>query len=76
MAKGPVRLGVFVQLAGDGDDVTDASVPWPEDRPEVHFGTVTLTDLAGVSRGVGVAAVTLAAIIGFAAATRIEGARS
>ncbi len=43
LARGPVRLGVFVQLAGDGDDVTDASVAWPESRPEVPFGTVTLT---------------------------------
>ena len=43
LARGPVRLGVFVQLAGDGDDVTDASVAWPEDRPEIAFGTITLT---------------------------------
>ena len=43
LAKGPVQLGVFVQLAGDGDDVTDASVTWPEDRQEVRFGTITLT---------------------------------
>ena len=28
--SGPVRLGVFVQLVGDGDDVTDSSVPWPD----------------------------------------------
>ena len=43
LAQGPVRLGVFVQLAGDGDDVTDASVPWPESRAEIPFGTITLT---------------------------------
>src|SRR5437667_9372074 len=43
LARGPVRLGVFVQLAADGDDVTDASVPWPEGREEVPFGTITLT---------------------------------
>jgi catalase len=43
LARGPVRLDVFVQMAGDGDDVTDASVPWPADRPEVRFGTITLT---------------------------------
>ena len=30
-------------MAGDGDDVTDASVTWPEGRPEVPFGTITLT---------------------------------
>jgi catalase len=43
LAKEPVQLGVFVQLAAPGDDVTDASVPWPESRPEVPFGTITLT---------------------------------
>src|SRR5262249_14399097 len=43
LARGPARLGVFVQLAGAGDDVTDASVPWPEDRTELPFGTITLS---------------------------------
>jgi catalase len=43
LAKEPVQLGVFMQLAAPGDDVTDASVPWPESRPEVPFGTITLT---------------------------------
>ena len=43
LARAPARLGVFVQLAGDSDDVTDASVTWPEDRPEIAFGTITLT---------------------------------
>jgi catalase len=44
LASGPIRLGVHVQLASDGDDVTDSSVPWPEGRTEVPFGTITLTD--------------------------------
>jgi catalase len=43
LAKGPVKLGIFVQLAAPGDDVTDASTPWPESRTEIPFGTVTLT---------------------------------
>jgi catalase len=43
LARGPVRLGVFVQLAGPGDDAADTSVPWPDSRPEVRFGTITLT---------------------------------
>src|SRR5207244_1716720 len=37
LARGPARLGVFVQLAGDGDDVTDSSVPWPAGRTEIPF---------------------------------------
>jgi catalase len=43
LAQGPVELGVFVQLAEDGDEVADATVVWPDSRPEVEFGTLTLT---------------------------------
>jgi catalase len=43
LARGPVRLGVFVQLAEPGDDVADASVTWPEGRTEIPFGTIGLT---------------------------------
>ena len=43
LATEPVTLGVFVQLAEPGDDVADASVAWPESRPEIRFGTITLT---------------------------------
>lgn len=43
LAKGPVRLGVFVQMAERGDDVADAGVPWPDNRTEISFGTLTLT---------------------------------
>ena len=43
LARSPVRIGVFVQLAGDGDDVTDSSVPWPEGRTEIPFGVITLS---------------------------------
>ena len=43
LAKGPVRLAVFVQMAERGDDVTDASVTWPDSRTEIPFGAITLT---------------------------------
>jgi catalase len=43
LAKGPVRLGVFVQMAEPGDDVTDASMAWPDNRREVPFGTISLS---------------------------------
>jgi catalase len=43
LAKAPAKLNVFVQLAERGDDVTNASVAWPESRTEVPFGTITLT---------------------------------
>lgn len=43
LSTGPVSFGVYVQLADAGDDVTDASVAWPDGRAEVHFGTIKLT---------------------------------
>jgi catalase len=44
LSEGPVRFGVFVQIADPAaDDVTDASTPWPADRPEIPFGTISLT---------------------------------
>jgi catalase len=43
LARGPFRLGIFVQMAGPGDDVADASVTWPDGREEVSFGTITVT---------------------------------
>lgn len=43
LAKEPIALGVFVQMAEPGDDVADASVAWPSSRPEIPFGTITLT---------------------------------
>jgi len=42
LAKEPVKLGMFVQIAEPGDDVADASVMWPENRTEIPFGTITL----------------------------------
>jgi catalase len=43
LAQGPFRLGVFVQMAERSDNVADASVPWPDSRVEIPFGTLTLT---------------------------------
>jgi catalase len=43
LTRGPVKLGVFVQMAESGDDVADASVPWPDSHTEIQFGTITLT---------------------------------
>lgn len=44
LADGPVVFRVLVQLAEAGDDVTNATVPWPETRSQVEFGTVTITE--------------------------------
>ncbi|HLJ95136.1 MAG TPA: catalase family peroxidase [Gemmataceae bacterium] len=47
LAQGSVQLGVFVQMAEPGDDVTDASQTWPGSRPELPFGTIMLTARVG-----------------------------
>jgi catalase len=43
LATGPAAFRVSVQVAESGDVVTDATVNWPSARPEVEFGTITLT---------------------------------
>jgi len=44
LAKAPVKIGVFVQMAEPGDDAADASVTWPDSRQELPFGTITLSE--------------------------------
>ena len=45
VAKGPVKFRIVVQLAEDGDTVDDATVRWPEDRPQLAFGEISLTGI-------------------------------
>jgi catalase len=45
VAKGPVKFRIVVQLAEDGDTVDDATVRWPEDRPQRSFGEISLTEI-------------------------------
>ena len=45
VAKGPVKFRIVVQLAKEGDTVDDATVPWPEDRPQLTFGEISLTEI-------------------------------
>lgn len=42
LAAGPIRFQIAVQIAGDRDIVDDATVHWPDDRPLIPFGAVTL----------------------------------
>lgn len=39
----PIRFDIQVQVASDKDVVDDATIPWPADRPLIHFGSVELT---------------------------------
>ena len=43
LAKGPAALRLVVQLAASGDVTDDATVVWPEDRPVVELGVLSIT---------------------------------
>lgn len=43
LAKGPVRFRLVVQLAAEGDPVNDATAVWPNDRPVVELGVLSVT---------------------------------
>ena len=45
LAKEPVRFHIVVQVAEDGDIVDDATVRWPEDRPQLMFGEISLKEI-------------------------------
>jgi catalase len=51
VAREPVRFRVAVQLAEDGDIVDDATVRWPEERPQRAFGEISLREIAPNSAG-------------------------
>jgi catalase len=43
LQQGPVTFRLLAQVAAQGDPITDATAPWPEDRAKVELGTLTLT---------------------------------
>jgi catalase len=43
--SGPITFQLYAQIANDQDVVDDVTVHWPEDRPRVHIGTLTLTEI-------------------------------
>ncbi len=45
IAKEPVKFRIAVQLAEDGDATDDATIRWPEDRPQLNFGEIGLTTI-------------------------------
>jgi catalase len=46
VAKERIRFQIVVQLAQDGDTVDDATIRWPEDRPRLTLGELSLTEIA------------------------------
>jgi catalase len=45
VATGPVKFRIVVQIAEDSDTLDDATVRWPEDRPQIAFGEISLTEI-------------------------------
>jgi catalase len=45
VAKEPVNFRIVVQLAEEGDTIDDATVRWPEDRPQLAFGQISLKEI-------------------------------
>ena len=43
ITREPVRFRVAVQLAETGDITDDATMRWPDERPQVAFGEINLT---------------------------------
>lgn len=41
--RGPIQFRVTVQLAAEGDPITDASQPWPDNRPQCELGVLWIT---------------------------------
>ena len=54
LSRGPIKFYIAVQLAEAGDVIEDPSLPWPDERPEVEFGVLTVTakvaDSAAIER--------------------------
>jgi len=49
LVRGAARFRLLVQLADKGDPVDDGSLPWPEERPQVELGIITVTSLVADS---------------------------
>ena len=43
LARGPAKFRIVVQLAAEGDKTDDATEVWPDDRPRVELGVLSIT---------------------------------
>ncbi len=46
VATAPVEFDMVLQFAGTGDDLTNPTVAWPEDRPRAVVGRLTVAEVA------------------------------
>ena len=51
IAKEPVQFRISVQLAADSDTIDDATVRWPENRPQLTIGEISLKQVAPDNAG-------------------------
>lgn len=51
LRDGPLRWRMMITVAGPGDPLTDATLPWPDDRRTIDVGTLTLTSAATEAPG-------------------------
>jgi catalase len=47
LKQGPASFDVIAQLAREGDQLTDPTDPWPQDRTEVKMGRLTVESVTG-----------------------------
>jgi catalase len=43
LSNGTAALKLVAQLAKPGDQIDDGSVSWPDDRPQMELGSITVT---------------------------------
>jgi catalase len=46
LSKAPAKFKLTAQLAAEGDKTEDASITWPDERPRVELGVITVTKRA------------------------------
>ena len=51
VAAGPVEFDMVLQFPGQGDDLLNATVAWPEDRPRTVVGRLTVTSVEAGAGG-------------------------
>jgi catalase len=50
LAKGLATFRLYVQMAAEGDQTEDGSLPWPADRPQVELGTIEVKAVVANSK--------------------------
>ena len=50
MAKGSVQFRISAQLAAKGDNVNDGTAVWPDDRPQIELGVLSLNKVVPDSK--------------------------